>query len=225
MFNPILEEATLILEQLRRDINLCQYVDPTLPIPKPYRGAGEIKLIVLGQDPTINHVKRRSATKTVLNLDKKGGMRVYLSAVCSGLGIDLKTNVYATNVYKNFFVAPPTQIDRINIFDTFAAAWLPLLRKELAEFTGIPVITLGEPILRSLSNEGIVAPLSAYWGYTPLWRQGRFRAFSYLPPEANRLRRMTFPFPHQPSLRKSFYKFRMSAYVGFVRTTAFAAYE
>jgi len=46
MASTIQARANSILEQLRRDERLGQYVDGTLPLPKPYRGSGEIKRIV-----------------------------------------------------------------------------------------------------------------------------------------------------------------------------------
>jgi hypothetical protein len=104
---------------LKRDERLGQYVDGTLPIPKPYRGSGEIKLIVLGQDPTVKAVQDREAIRTVLNLDRKGSVRTYLAGVCHDLGLQLAENVYATNLYKNFFIRPPTQITEIDVFQEF----------------------------------------------------------------------------------------------------------
>ena len=110
MASTIEARANSILEQLKRDERLGQYVDRTLPIPKPYHGSGEIKLIVLGQDPTVKALRSRKTIRTVLNLDRKGSVRAYLAGVCNGLGLQLAENVYATNLYKNFFIHPPTQI-------------------------------------------------------------------------------------------------------------------
>jgi len=215
-------KAAAVLEQLTRDKCLGQYIDASLPIPHPFRGSGEIQLIVLGQDPTIKDATRRSAIRVVLNLDKNGSVKAYLARVCNGLGIDLRTNVYATNLYKGFFVRPPTQITEIDIFQEFSGAWLPLLLEELAPFDNVPVITLGEPLLAPLVHSGVPARVRHYWGYTPDWRAGRLDPLLYIRAQDNRLGRDLFPFPHQPSLRKLFYQARMGDYVSFVKATVFA---
>ncbi|MCX6078805.1 MAG: hypothetical protein NTW32_04655 [Chloroflexi bacterium] len=127
-------------------------------------GSGSIKLIVLGQDPTVKNEASRKSIKTVLNLDKNGSARAYLSGVSQKLGIDLKQHVYATNLFKNFFVQPPTQIKQIDIFQTFLPAWLPYLKDELAQYPDIPVITLGEPVLQTILMPGLPDRLREYWG-------------------------------------------------------------
>ena len=131
MASTILERVDHIFEQLKQDIRLGRYVDGTLPVPKPYRGSGAIRLIVLGQDPTVKNPQGRKAIKTVLNLDINRSIRAYLACVCDGLGIQIAENVYATNLYKNFFIRPPTQITEIDVFQEFRDAWLPLLKSEL----------------------------------------------------------------------------------------------
>ena len=152
-------KAATILEQLTRDGRLGRYVDASLPIPRPYRGSGEIRLIVLGQDPTIKDATQRSAIQVVLNLDKNGS---------------------------------------------------------------VPVITLGEPILAPLVHNGVPARVRHYWGYTPDWRAGRLDPFLYIRGRDNRLGRDLFPFPHQPSLRKLFYKARIGDYVAFMKAAVFS---
>jgi hypothetical protein len=46
----------------------------------------------------------------------------------------------------------------------------------------------------------------------------QFKNF-FIKPECNTLERMIFPFPHQPSLQKVFYRDRLSAYISFVKKT------
>lgn len=222
MVNRIEERANHILERLKQDRRLGRYVDETLPIPSPYRGSGAIKLIVLGQDPTVKNQESRRAIRKVLNLDRNRSVRSYLAGVCSGLGIQIAENVYATNLYKNFFVHPPTKITEIDVFQEFRDAWLPLLKEELETLAGIPVISLGEPLLAPLVGETVSAKVRDYWGYTPGWKAGRRRPFGYIRAADNLLDRTIFPFPHQPSLRKQFYKTRMSDYVLFMKSVAFS---
>ena len=211
-----------ILEQLRRETQLSDYVDWSLHIPKPYCGTGEIKLIVLGQDPTVKKAKSRKTIKTVLNLDKNSSVWVYLSRLCNDLDLKLNEHVYATNLYKNFFIASPTQITEIDIFQEFRSVWLPMLVEEILQFPHIPIITLGEPILAPLVKPSVSAKVSQYWGYTPDWKQGGLSELGCIEPDNNYLGRPIFPFPHQPSLRNAFYKTKLKSYTAFVKATMFS---
>lgn len=216
---PIKDKVNQILIQLKQDERLGRYVDNSLQIPQPYRGNCDIRLIVLGQDPTIKDAEKRKNIKTVLNLDKKGSIRAYLAGICKGLGVDIE-NIYATNFYKNFFVSPPTQNKEVDIFQEYAGAWLSLLIDELAEFGRIPIITLGEPLLVPLVKNDISTQVKYYWGYVPEWKTQRLNPFQSIGAKDNKLGRVVFPFPHQPSLRKEFYKVKMKDYVTFVKKTA-----
>jgi hypothetical protein len=222
MNNDIMEKSERRFEELCQNESLSKYLDPSLRIPKPYVGKGLIRLIVLGQDPTVKNAASRKSIKTVLNLDTNGSVRGYLSDVCQKLGIDLLKNVYATNIFKNFFIQPPTQIKEINIFKTFLPYWLPLLQQELALYPNVPVITLGEPVLQTILNQGMPTRLREYWGYTTEWKKGKLEPFRFIKPAENILGRTVFPFPHQPSLRKEFYKLRMDDYIAFMRKSAFS---
>ena len=222
MINRIQEWAEEVLERLKQDPRLGRYVDGTLPIPQPNCGSGEIRLVVLGQDPTVKNPISRRAIRTVLNLDKNRSVRAYLAGVCNGLSIQIADSVYATNLYKNFFIRPPTQITETDIFQEFLDAWLPLLQEELKPYASVPVITLGEPILAPLVGDHVSAKVREYWGYTPEWRAGTMRSFEYIRAAHNQVNRSIFPFPHQPSLRKEFYKATMGAYVSFVKSAAFS---
>jgi len=179
-------------------------------------------MIVLGQDPTVKNAEDRQFIKTVLNLDKHGSLKAYLAGVCNGLGISIEENVYATNLYKNFFIQPPTQIAQIDIFQEFLGVWLPLLKEELAQFGDVPVLALGEPILGVLVNQDVASHVRQYWGYTPQWKSGHLLPLQCVKPQDNRLGRLMFPFPHQPSLRKQFYKATIGAYTSFVNATSFS---
>ena len=217
----IIEGADQVLASLHSDNVLSRYIDASYPIPQPFQGTGEIKLIVLGQDPTVKDAKARAKIKTVLNLDKNGSVRAYLSGLSQKLGVDLQQNVYATNVYKNFFIAPPTQIKDIDIFKTFLPAWLPILKNEMAQYEGVPVVILGEPILKALVKGNAPRQLKEYWGYTPEWKTGRFGSPSHIKPDENFLGRTIYPFPHQPALRIPFYKKRMDDYIAYLKEKEF----
>lgn len=210
-------EALSILEKTLTDPRLRPFVDASLPIPRVWPDSGEIRLIILGQDPTVKNEASKKNITHVLNLDKKGGLRTYLSHLCSSLGFDIDHEVYATNLFKNFFVKPPTQIKEIDVFEQFPKYWLPLLLREIARFPGVPVISLGEPLLKSIILPDNGWRVREYWGYVPEWKSGHTGEFKYSPPGDNRLNRPIFPFPHQPSVSKRFYKERLDAYIGYVR--------
>ena len=218
MISKIVEQrAGKVLISLGSNPHLGSYVDITLPIPRIHQGYGNIRLVILGQDPTVKRAKSRARIKTVLNLDRKNALRRYLERMCKELGLSLDENVYATNYIKNFFIKHPTQIKEIDIFEVFAPHWLPLLQVELSEFPDVPVITLGERLLEAIVIEGASPKMRDYWGYTSGWKSDETGLFKYLHPENNILNRAVFPFSHQPSIGKQFYKERASGYIDFVK--------
>lgn len=181
----------------------------------PYNEAGkDIKLIIIGQDPTIKNEKQRCKINATLNLDKSGAIRKYVEDICEGLKISL-TNVYATNVFKYFYTIPPAQT-----FDVMAKHLEPnltLLKKELAGFANCPIITLGEPVLKLLVDKN--AKVREYWGYDK--KKGKTNGkFKYVSANDNKLNRIIFPFCHQPSIRKDFYKKTLEQYTRFVKKTS-----
>jgi hypothetical protein len=204
--------------ELASNPDLSCFVDSTLDPPGAFCGSGPIRLIVLGQDPTVKDPSSRARVKTSLNLDRQGSLRRYLIQVCEGLGLDLDQHVYATNYLKNFFVEPPTRIKGTDILDSFGPFWEPILNEELDQFPHIPVVTLGQPLLAALVCKGASPHVRDYWGYVQAWPSGETGSFAYLKADENRLGRLTFPFPHEPSVRKRFYKSRLQDYAAFVKT-------
>lgn len=208
-----------VLGTIRADSRLSGYV-PTDRLPGVYMEADDardIRLVVVGQDPTVKDERSRETIETVLNLDKpRGSLHRYMSMICDGLGLDLRRHVYATNYAKSFFIRPPTQINECDVLAEFSQYWLPLLRDELALFPGRPVIPLGEPLLKALLFDPKEALVRSYWGYTQDWAVTQ-PIFASVCPEANRLGRRLFPFPHQPSLRKRFYRAALNPYLAYVR--------
>lgn len=216
--DQVVHRAEALLRQFVQDNpSLACYVDDSLPIPKVFAVDGEIKLIVLGQDPTVKNPESRKTITTVLNLDKGGSLRRYLEDVCHKLGIELDHNVYATNLLKNFFVAPPTQISPIDVFKVFGDVWVPFLKEELSVFPDVPVLTLGEPLLSVLVFEGVHAKVRHYWGYRRDWQTNPLADFRCAAPAENRLDRRLFPFPHQPSLGKKFYARNLGSYIEYMK--------
>lgn len=136
-------------------------VDMNLDPIYPFKGSDDIKLIIIGQYPTIKNEKQRGKIKTTLNLDKGGSLKTYITRICDSLGIKLE-NVYATNIFKYFYSDPPAK--RIEVLRKHLDINLKLLMKELESYPNIPVITLGEPVLQLLSNKPD-DKVRSYWGY------------------------------------------------------------
>lgn len=105
----------------------------------------------------------------------------------------------------------------MNIFEKFTPVWLPFLIEEIDEFPGVPVLTLGEPLLGIIVKEGASRKVRQYWGYKSTWQQGEKDDFQYLPADMNTLMRKVFPYPHQPSLQKKFYRKYLSEFNQFTR--------
>jgi hypothetical protein len=117
-------------------------------------------------------------------------------------------------------VEPPTQITEMDVLTEASGWWLALLLDELSEFSGVPVIALGQPLLGLLTTGDASRLVRDYWGYRPGWQSGDKGEFCSLAPGQNRLGRVVFPFPHQPSIAKLFYKEHMDDYIAFVKRTA-----
>ncbi len=69
--------------------------------------------------------------------------------------------------------------------------------------------TLVKPCVPNLVRE--------YWGYITEWKEGKLEPFQFIKPVENIFKRTVFPFPHQPSIRKEFYKHRMIDYIAFMQ--------
>src|SRR5947209_5066918 len=88
-----------ILAELKADDVLGEYIDDELSIPKTFQGSGPIRLVVLGQDPTVQEIESRRRIKTVLTLDQSGSnLYKFVERICKGLQLKVDQNVYATNV-------------------------------------------------------------------------------------------------------------------------------
>jgi uracil-DNA glycosylase len=181
-------------------------IDTSLdPVP-PYEGKGSVKLIIIGQDPTVRKASQRGKIKCTLNLDKKGVLKTYIESICLGLDLSLD-NVYATNVFKYFYDTPPS--DTPEVLKAHLDPNLKLLKKELAAFKSCPIITLGEPVLRLLAGDK--KKVRNYWNYD------KKCGFNHVVYYDNKLDRCFFPFPHQPSMRKDFYKTNFDNYLDYVK--------
>lgn len=220
MIQGIQEQGQQIIEQILKSGSCIAPYVSRQTIPKPFFGHGQIRLIILGQDPTVKNEQSRKKICTVLNLDKPGSLLRYVNTICEAIGVNVDENLYATNVFKNFFIQPPTTIDpELQIFREAAFFWLPLLKRELAMFPQVPILTLGEPILDVLVGGAASRKVRDYWGFAPAWKVGQHGPFRHVTAADSSLGRPFFPFPHQPSLVKSFYKERLYDYLTYMKQT------
>jgi len=209
----ITQEAKKIRQALKESQDFDgNPIDLILPVVLPFRGNGEIKLIILGQDPTIKNVTSRKKITCTLNLDKNNALKTYVNRICSELDITID-NVYATNLFKYFYTERPAKT--IDVLINHLQPNLDLLQRELSEFKNIPVITLGEPVLQLITNE--YEKVREFWDYNQKTKTTDGR-FTNSHAKDNQLNRDFFPFPHQPSIRKEFYKNTLTSYLQFVKT-------
>lgn len=209
----VTNKAECIRNKLFEDSELAQHIDKQrryIPIPKV--GSGEIEIVIIGQDPTVRREKSRDTIEVVLNLDKQNSLYRYVSSIVEKLGYDIERNLYATNLLKCFYVAPPASIP--NLVRQHTPYWIELLKAELEQYPNAVVITLGEPVLTSLVTNGS-KKVRDYWGYQGK-NQANINNFNYCDANNNLLQRDFFPFPHQPSIRKQFYSNYLDEYIQFV---------
>lgn len=223
MIDDLMLRSQEIVRRLANDLALNSYVDAELPLPRPFIGRGEIQLVIIGQDPTVENEASRKKIATALMLDGNGPLPRFLSSVCAKLGFSLE-NVYATNVCKNFFKQTPTQIKearRIDVIGLSHRQWMPLLQEELAWFPNAAIISLGQPSLRCLVRPGFSHDVKSYWGYRQGWSKQGFDPFRPVIAEQSVIDRTFFPFVHLNTNRKSrsgaFYKIRLNDYFDFIR--------
>jgi len=186
-------------------------VDISLPVIGPFNGGGEIRVIILGQDPTVRNAASRLHITKTLNLDKSNAIRSYVNRICQSLGISIE-NIYATNVFKYFYTRPPS--NTMHVLNSHLPENLKLLEEELYGFEKLPVISLGEPVLQLLTNT--TQKVRMHWGYNKKTKKTN-GSFSFVKAQDNNLMRDLYPFPHQPSLRKVFYLETMERYLQFVK--------
>ncbi len=214
--NQLSIKVRKIIDKLKYS-EIASYIDLSLTPPDPFRGRGEIKLIVLGQDPTVHNPKHRKKLKVTLLLNQPGRLRTYIENICKGLDLDLDENVYATNLLKNFFTVPPDSLrnTRPELFRKAADYWIPLLKEEIEEFKNVLVLPLGQPVLYCLTKNPEWDLIRYYWGFE---RKGQYGPnFGYIKPTENILSRAIFPFPHLPRRSHKIYQQQFDGYLAFMK--------
>ena len=202
-----------IMKTIRDDKEIGEFIDNYKRLPKPYKGNKKIKLIILGQDPTI---EKDRPIDMVLELDKNSKFKNYIIDICDKLGIGFD-EIYATNLIKNFFTKMPKTLEKENknktIISKYVEYWLPVLEEEIKEYEDVPILTLGQPILKFLVNEDVKNELKFYWGYNS---ENSNRDFKIIEKKDNKLNRIIIPFPHVTTKNNSFYKDEFDNYCEFI---------
>jgi hypothetical protein len=214
--NKLLIEVKKVINKLASS-EISSYIDTSLTPPDPFRGKGEIKLIVLGQDPTVHNPNHRKMLKVALLLNQPGRLRTYIEDICKGLDLGLDENIYATNLLKNFFTVPPDTLRKTKpkFFQKGADYWIPLLREEIKEFENVPILPLGEPVLNCLTKSEEWILIRNFWGYEGPAQYGK--NFAYMKPTENILSRDIFPFPHLPGRSHKIYQQQFNNYLAFMK--------
>ena len=206
------KEVRTIIHQLPQYTN--NLIQLEFGIVPPFFGKSDIKLIIIGQDPTIRNVEKRKNINVTLNLDKDGALRTYIERICLSLSIQLD-NIYATNLFKYFYTIPPAQT--LDVLQAHLNDNLTLLSKELSAFPKCPIITLGEPVLKLLVNPGNPDIVRYYWDYDKKTKSSNGE-FHFVSANDNKLARDFFPICHQPSIRKDFYNKTFDKYMSFINS-------
>ena len=201
---------------LSKDIVLQNDIDSSFDFILPFSKAektSDIKLIFIGQDPTVRNQKSRGKIQVTLNLDKENSLKTYLKKVCDILQVDIEKEVYATNLYKCFFKKPPA--DDKTILTRHFKIWMDLLINELVSFNNPFVITLGEPLIKQLIHSNS-KKVKDYWDYIGNTKSGG--NFKCNKPSENYLQRRIYPLAHQPNWnRNEFYKTYLDDYLEFLK--------
>lgn len=198
--------------KLTKDFTANPIDDSLLPV-LPYRISNQVELIIIGQDPTVKNEKSRRSVEYTLNLDKYGSLRKYISEIADKLSLKFE-NVYATNIFKYFYSIPPEKT--MNVLYTHLEKNLNLLKDGISVYPKVPIITFGLPVLRLLA--GPDAEVRDYWDYNKITKSSG-QQFSFCRASENKLGRDFFPFPHQPSLAKIFYKDTLNDYLKYMKRT------
>lgn len=221
-FDQLLERSNAIVSNLKTNDVIGRYIESSLATPSPFMGTGPIRLVILGQDPTIDKLESRKRITTVLSLDQKDSILYrFVNRVCIGLGFSLEENIYATNVCKNFFTEPPVRVKEPDLIGISWPNWQGLLKEELIRFPTATILTLGNPVLRVLVCHPFSQELKHYWGYVEGWKAREVRDFRYVDVQESSIGRRFFPLPHFTNANATeLYREHFDGYLSFIRSNS-----
>lgn len=210
-----------VLSKLREDEILGSHVDASLAVPRPFQGRSEIRLIVVGQDPTVEEAETRNRITTVLMLDEeRSNLRRFIQTICNRLGLSLDEHVYATNVCKNFFMQRPEAVTDPDLIGLSWKMWQGVLQDEVNQFPKAAIVTLGKPVLKVLLKHGHPHDLKHYWGHVDGWKQRGRDSFRAVEKEQSTIDRKFFPLPHVTNCTTTeFYRGNLDDYLAFIRAS------
>ena len=209
--NEVFMQSLKIRDMLKRSTDFSQNPidDDLLPV-LPYRTSNKIKLIILGQDPTVKTKSSRENIEYTLNLDRNGALKIYINNICNNLEV-APENIYATNIFKYFYTDPPQGTQEV--LEAHLPLNLELLKEELSAYPKAKIFTLGLPVLQLLA--GPDAQVNEFWDYKKKTGESG-KKFKVCKATDNKLERKLFPFPHQPSSGRKLYSKYFSEYCKFV---------
>lgn len=210
-------ELQIIRKLLSQDSVLGNDIDFSYNFIPPFSKAdqtSEVKLVIIGQDPTVRRKESRGKITATLNLDKENSLKTYLKKVCEILEFDLDKEVYATNLYKCFFKFPPA--DDETILTRHSKIWIDLLVSELSIFDNAIFISLGQPLIKQLFHSKS-KEVKYYWDYIGQTKSGM--NFKCNESSENYLHKRVYAIAHQPSWsRNEFYKIYLNDYLKYVKS-------
>ena len=208
-------QLSKVKKTLLNDHVLVKDIDLSLNFLHPYSTAKkceDIRLIFIGQDPTVRVPESRKMITATLNLDKNNSLKSYLSLVCNTLQINIEKEVYATNLYKCFFNFPPA--DDESILTRHFKIWADLLINELSIFKNPIIISLGEPLIKQLIHSG-EKKVKYFWNYVGNTKSNK--NFKAIDAKNNYLQKRIYPIAHQPTWSQNkFYHYYLNDYLQFV---------
>ncbi len=155
---------------------------------KPYfKKGGELRLMLIGQDPTISRKPER--VKYVLMLDQENGqLSRWLRGEVFGEDNFRSLTLYATNLVKCSFTRPPSTARRgaFEFLQPYFQNCKDYLAEEISEFQPALVLTLGETahklFVETLDDSDNIAD-SMQGAFTGEFFKARFRGveFDYSP--------------------------------------------
>lgn len=225
MENHILQiekELQTIKNKLYNNPDMLKDLDLKYDFILPYSNAkniSDIKLVIIGQDPTIqtkkeSSSKRQSEITSTLDLENtNGNLRKYCKLICDTFGLDIDKEVYASNLCKCVFKEKPAYN---GVLIKHSKLWLPLLKEELDVFPdNVIYITLGQPLIGQLVHSNS-KKVNYYWDYVGKTTSGK--NFKCNQPFENYLQKRIYPIAHQPTWKRNkFYNKYLLEYLSYIK--------
>jgi hypothetical protein len=214
MNTMITNKATEIRNTLKAQQDFTENpIDSLIEVVPPFIGKGELKLIIIGLEPTLEKTSKKEKITTCFSLDNSGAIKNYIkNRICNELSIELN-NLYATSLFKYFYTK--SLLNDKKVTENHLEPNLKLLIEEINEYPNLPILILGQPLLKLLSLDE-KDELKKYMGSQNVAGDSPYKAC-----KNNKLNRVIFPFPHLNTLRKKqgYYYSHYKLYLEFMKTS------